>query len=46
MTNRAAHPAVHIGGFRFERRYLPVPVWLYGAMLVTNASLLVVSLMT
>ena len=46
MTNRAAQPAVHIGGFRFERRYLPVPVWLYGAMLVMNASMVAISLMT
>ena len=47
MTTRVSQSATQIGpGFRFEQRYLPVPVWLYGTMLVMNASLLVVSLMT
>lgn len=47
MTTRDSQSAIPIGrGFRFERRYLPVPVWLYGAMLAMNTSLLVVSVMT
>jgi hypothetical protein len=45
-ASRDIQSALPLGeGFRFERRYLPISVWLCGAVLVMNVSLVAVSLM-
>jgi hypothetical protein len=46
VASRDTQCAIQNGtGFRFERRYLPVSIWLCGGVLVMNVSLVAVSLM-